>query len=323
MGMGTAGAVFDALARLRRDMPKFGSKRSSVRPHELGGGPKKESFDCMFLCDACGYLCDTDPPCPSCGRTEWIDLDYWGLAEALRAREEDERRHPPADITWRVRLTSIAAGLLFGVLCSAGLELSGLLAFDWPALLGLGAGGAAMTHGLGRRQIAWGMLARQVQRPTRWRLPLPLPAPDAGAGERLVGHVEPRGPLLQAPFSGRPCVGYQIAVMFDAPNDAWPPLWVLDEMRSCAFEVQGRAIAADRVSLVGPIEHIIRPFMTETERQRFLRVRGLFLADGQFDLFESIIEPGQACELLWPNAPAGAPPAIRPTRALPPGDPYR
>lgn len=323
MGAGTAGAVFDAIARMKRDMPKFGRQRSSVRPHELGVGPKKEPFDCMFLCDACGYLCDTDPPCPSCGRSEWIDLDYWGLAEALRAREEEERKNPSPQVKWQVRLASLATGSAVGVGCAAGLALAGVVALGWPALLGFGAGATALTHGLGRRRIGWSLMARRVQRPTRWRLPLPLPAADAQVAERVVGHPEPRGPLLRAPFSGRPCLGYELGVLFDAPNDAWPPIWVLREMRSCAFEVAGRVVDADAVSLALPIAPITAPAMTEAEHQRFLRERGLFLADGAFDLFEAIIEPGRTHDLLWPTAPAAAPPVIRATRDTPRRAPYR
>jgi hypothetical protein len=187
------GATFDAIARLKQMQKSLGSKRSSIRPHELGGGPSKESFDCMFLCDVCGYLCDSDPPCPSCGARSWIDLDYWALAEALHAREEAERKHPPDDLKWQIRLASLTTGAALGVGCATGLALAGLAAFTWPALLGLGGGAAALTHGLGRRRIGRSLMARRIDRPSRWHLPLPLVAADAVVTTRVVGQPQPRG----------------------------------------------------------------------------------------------------------------------------------
>ena len=94
-------------------------------------------------------------------------------------------------------------------------------------------------------------------------------------------------------------------------------------MRSAAFEVQGRHVDTDRASLLLPIHPIDAPALDDAAKQRFLRERGLFLADGRFDLFEAIVLPNHPYELIWPSSPANAPPFIRPSRALPPGDPYR
>ena len=65
------------------------------------------------------------------------------------------------------------------------------------------------------------------------------------------------------------------------------------------------------------------PTLDDAAKQKFLRERGLFLADGKFDLFEAIVEPNLTYELARPAAPDGAPPFIRPSRALPRGTPYR
>ncbi|MDC0719015.1 hypothetical protein [Nannocystis bainbridge] len=317
------GATVDAIARLKREQAVIASKRSSIRPHQLGAGSPKESFDCMFLCDVCGYLCDTDPACPSCGRTAWIDLDYWHVAEALREREEEERRHPPDRLKWQVRLASVAAGAAIGIGCAGGLALAGLVALGWPSLLGLGGGATALAHRLGRRRIGRALMLRGSSRPTRWHMPLPLVAAEAVVAARAVGQPQPRGPLLAAPFSGRPCLGYELGVLFDAPGDAWPPIWVLREMRSSAFDIDGRHVEADAVTLGLPLTAVTRPAMTESARQRFLRQRGLFLADGQFELFEAIVEPGAAYEVQWPSAPAGVPPVIHATTGVAPRGAYR
>lgn len=304
------GATFDAIARLKQLRPSMQSHRSSIRPHELAKGPAKESFDCMFLCGACGYLSDTDPPCPACGRKLWIDLDYWALAEALRAHEEEARRHPPERLKWQIRVASLVGGATLGAGCAAWLALAGIATLGWPALVALGGGTAALTHRLGRRRIGRAIMARRVERPSRWRIPLPLVSEDAEESARVVGPAQPRGPLLTAPFSGRPCLAYELGVLFDAPGDAWPPVWVLREMRSCAFDVADRRVEADGVTLALPIAPVAEPAITETQRQRFLRQRGLFLVDGRFDLFEAIVEPGAHCELSWASSPADAPPLL-------------
>ena len=317
------GATLDAIARLRREMKDLGSKRSSIRPYQLGGSPAKESFDCLFLCDVCGYLSETDPTCPSCTAHAWIDLDYWAHAEALRAREEDARRHPPNSVQWQVRLTSLTAGAALGATGALWLAFAGVVGLGLPALLGCSVVATGLTHALGRRRLGWSLMTRRVQNPTRWRVPLPLAAPDATTARRVVGQVEAQGPLLRAPFTGRPCVGYDVAVLFDTPNDAWPPIWVLREMRSCAFEVDGRQVAADAVTLAMGTAPVPAPNLTDAAKARFLRERGLFLVDGQFDLFETIVEPGGTYELLWPSLPADAPPFIRAAPGAPRRNPYR
>jgi len=300
-----------------------GSKRSSIRTWQLGPGTSREVFDCMFLCDGCGYLCKTDPPCPSCGRKQWIDLTYWNHAEALRAREEEERRHPPERLKWQVRLAALKTGGAIGLGGAAGLALGGLATLGAPLVLTLGAGATMLTYAFGRRRLGRSIMANHVQSPTRWHAPLPLPDPKAKPASQLVGRVHPTGPLLRAPFSGRPCIGYDVGVMFDAPGDAWPPIWVLREMHACAFEIAGKPIAGDGVSLALPIRPVLEPTITAEQKQRFLRERGLFLVDGQFDLFEAIVEPEHTYELLWPSAPEGAPPILKAAPHGRAGDPYR
>jgi hypothetical protein len=317
------GATLDVLQRLRREAQSMGSNRSSIRPYQLGVSPGREDFPCMFLCDSCGYLSETDPPCPCCGTRAWIDLGLWAHAEVLRAREEEARRHPPDVVQWQVRLTSLASGAAIGATGATWLALIGLVSFSWPVIVGCGALATGMTHVLGRRRLGWSIMTKRVQNPTRWRLPLPLIDPKAKTASRISGPIEAHGPLLRAPFSGRTCVGYDIAVMFDTPNDAWPPIWVLREVRSCAFEIGGREVAADAASLAMPITAITEPALDTEAKRRFLRERGLFLVDGTFDLYEAIIEPGGSYELLWPSLPAGAPPFVRPIAAGTRRDPYR
>ena len=128
-------------------------------------------------------------------------------------------------------------------------------------------------------------------------------------------------PQVAYAFTGD--VGYDVGVVFDTPGDAWPPIWVLREMHSAPFEIQGKTIDVDGVSLALPIKPVTEPAITGEQKQKFLRERGLFLADGTFDLFEVIIEPGSTYEMLWPSAPASAPPILRAAPQARAGDPYR
>ena len=314
------GAVFDVIARLKRERPDLNSRRGSVRPHELEFASSREPFPCLLLCDGCGYLADRKDPCPACGRVAWIDLNLWAHAHALREREEADRQNPAPEVRWQIRLASLGLG---GGLV-AGLSAAGVLALGWLPLLACGAGAAVATHRLGRRGLGWSIMARRVRWPTRWRLPLPLAAPDAPIAAHAAGPADPRGGLLTAPFTRRPCLAYEVAVLFDTPGDAWPPIWVLREARSAAFAVGGHEFAADAVALAGPPEQIVQPTISEEALSRFLRERGLFATDGQFDLFEAVLPPGAECTLRWPAAPPGAPPTVHVARtAARRGAPYR
>lgn len=314
------GSTMNSVTHLHHE--SIASRRGVIRPYQLGPGAAKEPYPCMNLCGECGYLCATEPPCPSCGQKAWIDLGYTAYAEVLRALEAEARRHPPAGLTWRIRLASLSTGGAIGLGGAAGLALSGL-AFGAPLAVLLGAGAVALTHAVGRHRFARAIMAERVLRPTRWHVPLPLARPDARPASRTTGAILPNGPLLRAPFTGRACAAYDVGVMFDAPGDAWPPIWVLREMHSCALEVEGRTVPADAANLALPLAPVPEPALTADEKTRFLRERGLFAADGEFDLFEAIVAPGQPCELLWPSAPDGAPPVLRATAAPRARDPYR
>ena len=306
------------------DHGTIASRRSAIRPYQLGPTASREPFPCMTLCGDCGYLCAAPPTqCPSCTRKAWIDLGYTAYAEVLRAAETEARRHPPEALKWRIRLASLTTGGAIGLGGVAGVVLSGLATLGAPLVIALGATAVGFTHVFGRHQLGRSIMSAKVTRPMRWHVPLPLAHPKAKPAARVVGPVRPQGALLRAPFSGRMCVGYDIGILFDAPGDAWPPIWVLREMHVAAFEIEGREIAADGASLALPILPVLEPAMDHDRQVRFLRERGLFSADGQFDLFEAIVEPEQTHELLWPSAPDGVPPVLHAAAHQRAKNPYR
>lgn len=332
MGGGSAaGFVNDVLSRMRRDrqnQARILDYRRFRKPPGGGPGPAKEAFDCLNLCDHCGYLNEVQGACPACTHTAWIDLDNWALAERLREVEEAARQNPVPAVRWRIRGASLAIGAVLGLGCATGLALAGVVVASAASLAGVGAGatGAAtvLTHALGRRRLGWSIMARRVQDPTRWRMPVPFADERAGTFKRAAGPAVATEGLLRAPFTGRPCVAYEVAVLFDHPQDAWPPIWALREMRACPFEVDGRAVARDHAMLTATTELVAQPVMSVEEKRRFLRERGLFLADGSFDLYEAIVAPNERVELRWPTTPEGAPPFVVPVGGATRGrDPYR
>ena len=319
MGGGSAaGFVSDVLSRMRRERQNQGrilDYRRFRKPPNSGPGPAKEAFDCLNLCDHCGYLSELQGACPACTHTAWIDLDNWAVAERLREVEEAARQNPVPAVRWRIRGASLAIGALVGVGLATGLALAEVVAAGAASLAGVGAGatGAAtvLTHALGRRRLGWSIMARRVQDPTRWRMPVPFAEDPAGKFfKRSVGAAVATEGVLRAPFTGRPCVAYVVAVLFDFPSDAWPPTWALREMRSCVFSVDGREVGKDRAMLTAPTELVEQPVMSEEEKRRFLRERGLFLADGRFDLYEAIVGVNEQVELRWPSVPEGAAPFV-------------
>ena len=130
--------------------------------------------------------------------------------------------------------------------------------------------------------------------PSRWRLPAPVERLET-AQETARGPATLAGgaPLL-APFTGRGCAAWQIAVLFDAAGDARPPQWVLDETGSAPLEVDGVPTGPDRAALRAPLA-LVSPEDLSLDEQglvRFLRQRGVFLFDGDFVLFEASLPVG-------------------------------
>ena len=292
-----------------------------------------EAFSCYYLCMNCKYLGeDSEAPCPACGAKSWMDLRHVGIAEEVRAMESRERQLIPAPVKRRGTYAGVAFGLLAAGASSALAWSQGL---SWEAvgvwggvvlILATLAGWFGFTrlfnhlHFIKRRRF-----------PIRWRLPLPMPPQDATPAQTLSGKVQPRGELLKAPISGRPCVGYEVSVLFDVAGDKRPPMWVLEEERSTAFEIDGVTIEANGATvelpstLVGGDEDLGEeggesaadgedlsqgegPSGEDLDKKigLFLRKRGLFLSEGFFTLFEALIEPDETYEVRVHQDPPGA-----------------
>jgi len=103
-------------------------------------------------------------------------------------------------------------------------------------------------------------------------------------------------------------------VLFDAPKDAWPPVWIVEETRSAAFSV-----GAIQVQPMNAVLHLdMEPIDEEglgdgVSLEDVLRARGLFAYDGEFELFEECLQVGDEVRLVTYEEAA--------TVCFPPGPP--
>lgn len=121
---------------------------------------------------------------------------------------------------------------------------------------------------------------------------------------------------MRAPVSGRECLGYEVTVLFDAPNDLRPPMWVLEEERTVHFTLAGEHAAPDGVTLDLPAQEVANEATGFGNQQvaEFLRKRGLFASEGEYIVFEALIEPGRPYRLELFERDVEAVPRIRPAK---------
>ena len=226
--------------------------------------------------------------------------------------EERLRQEPPSWVQTRVKAASGGVGAVTGG--AAALALSALFA---PALgplavVAASTGGLAAlaTNTLLGKPLSRLMLARTPGGPARWLRPLPLVDQESDVVETHRGQIQSAAESLTAPFSGRPCLAYEIGVVFDADGDAYPPVWVLREVHSRALEVDGVEVAAGSLELELPMTIVEEP--THDDLAVFLRQRGLFASDGQFEFFEAIVCADDEVELRRHETPDGSPWVVHP-----------
>lgn len=146
------------------------------------------------------------------------------------------------------------------------------------------------------------LVGRHGRRPERWRGPQRPSSPARrrvrrGRGDLGHGAALARGGLLTAPFSGAPCVAYEVAI---AQRTASGRRWLLAETVSVDVEIGSVGVAAGRALLGLPLE----PVEAEASPRlaRFLRERGIAAPLEELELREAFLPEGSPAEV----AAAGA-----------------
>jgi hypothetical protein len=272
----------------------------------------------IVICARCGYLELTGglaspggdpmrraPPeparargrCPGCGERAWADPTLEATTLALRGAED--RLEPVYRTIDPARDTVRRAGIV-------GYALLVLAPLVWLAWLAHGiADGtvvvfilAATALGIGTRTV-FALLRQRPRRapriaPMRWHLALPTATTMRDAAE---GPVRARGPLLDAPLSGRSCVAYELGVRADGELDAPAHTWLLLEQRSVAFAVGSRTVPADAVRLELARERLELARFDAARVAELLRMRALAGNHQAWVVTESILVPGTTIAL--------------------------
>jgi hypothetical protein len=312
MSSGTAGAVLDAIARMRRAERELARPRRFVRvrprrKHD-GGTPDRLPFPCFFLCDTCGRLEDgssgdpmrrdgedgeTPGPCPACKATAWIDLQQQSTALAHRESEVMDSRRRDGEEGWRLSLWSGAA---MGTVVTSTLVL-------WTTTFGDLSGWATRGMAMLTFMVVWLVTSVGVRRltrrslpaqarPRRWRYPLPRPGSPT---HRSVRGVATGDASLRAPLSQTPCLGWSLQLWTDDGL-------LLDEQHHVAFTVDHEAFEPDSVRLELEAREL-EPRDGDEAFARFLLCRGLSPHVHSLRVREGCLVPGAAVE-VQPGDPA-------------------
>lgn len=312
--------MLDAMKRARQfEREMFGGRGGRVRVKGDRGGfaPDDEAFACAWVCQGCGFMrdapkaqADADQTCRHCRARAWIDLRSFRNAQLLREQEQRLREDAPDWVQHRVRGAAGVAGVAIGG--AAALAAGAMLPLLAPvaviaAAIG-GAGAMGVEQIIGKPLSRW-LIARADVGPARWRCALPKPNLESEVVARHAGTATTRQAPLAAPISGRECIAYEVGVVFDAEGDAYPPVWVVREDRNVAFEVGDVDVAADALTTELTMLSVSDQ-ANERDRgdiAKFLRQRGLFVADGEYSFFESVLPVGAEIELVRHAEPAQSP----------------
>ncbi|MBW1808309.1 MAG: hypothetical protein JRJ87_08960 [Deltaproteobacteria bacterium] len=233
-------------------------------------------------------------PCPACKDNGWFDLANPETADRIRTWEQEKRQQIP---NW------IKIALAGSLACLSVLAF--WIAAGSALVLGLGLLISLVLYFVLQRPASMLLLRLQKAFPVRWKLPVPLPDTKKSKPQEVTGYVEGKGPLLTAPFSGAPCLAWQVCVRFDVAGDARPPEWVLQEIESMDILINDIEIPNHRVLLETPLAPLSAKMCEEKgiDWRGFLKKRGLHSDEGTYELFESLIDPGSEVTVKCHRSP--------------------
>lgn len=127
--------------------------------------------------------------------------------------------------------------------------------------------------------------------PARWRAWIASGQP--GPTHRGVVEAWDPSECCVAPLTGRPCLGYEIAIHDDAQDDSPDASWLLLEQQVSSLRFEGRRLEGDRIRLA---LHRRPTTIRVQGLAPFLRRRGLEGTGLSLTICESILEPGAVME---------------------------
>jgi hypothetical protein len=319
--MGYGGGGSDVLQAMMRDVRREEARREARRARrqarrqvvrlqrELDAADpdweldERWPFACALLCGACGYLRfpsdyaashplrRTASPsalehsaCPACRRLAWIDLANKAMARAVVDAEVFE--HDLARSRRSTALTHLGFGSFVGMFGAVALS------FGAPAVGVAALGLSAAQWGIAIR--SWRARPRRRTLPRRWSMcPAPI-EPKPWRQDALS-----QGETSSSPLTGRACLAYEVLVCWQGLPVADVGSWALVEQRLGALVVGGSALPTKRTYLRLGHDRVDLQALGVSERaQHWLRARGLDPADGAFDVYETILEPGATVHVL-------------------------
>ncbi|MCB9640060.1 MAG: hypothetical protein H6728_04580 [Myxococcales bacterium] len=319
MSVGMFSSFRDAM---RRQHVSFAARtemmKARLRSNSLGAEEdpalRYEEYTCFYLCGDCGHLEQEDMACSVCGGG-CIDLRNSPATRYLQDAEETERRETPALVVFLSRLLSLGifVGLSWSWLFAMELGIFPLwktlflapfllqvVGFTFLFVLIVGASPVFLIPGVSlflakearkpmsrvyhKLRAMW-----SKERPRRWFGAMQGDV-EAQASSLFQGRAHTEEPLL-SPLTRRPCLAYRVEAFLRDPLSTKEQVWMLDEKKSCSFEVGGHVIDGEKVVPCLETKEIQwkdSP-LSEEELHIFLRQRGLFWEDGDYLLREAII----------------------------------
>lgn len=285
--------------------------RRKLRAKVRSGQEEDEDFEshpCFVLCVNCGRMDDppakdkyranesalaTRQPCRVCRRKSLVDLRHTPTVHSLHELVEyDSAARDSAGGRLALRAGTIGATLaVVAFIVVLFWALTTEYTFDpfYFTLMGIG----MIPFALGAGNVALGHWRRSRAKPFPARWVLALRPANTKDFRDTTGAVEPVGPLLRAPVSGRLCVAYELGIRHDDNADQPDGTWLLLEQRSAAFRVSDMLIAKHHARLFLPRQPAPEEWKSgDAKAKRFLRERGFFISD-DVHVFETILEPGE------------------------------
>ncbi|MBN2802301.1 MAG: hypothetical protein JXR91_04315 [Deltaproteobacteria bacterium] len=248
----------------------------------------REPFQCYYYCENCGYLSESNQnKCPYCKQLIWVNLANDAMGTALHDVEKSTRN----TVNKKIHILVIPIYLLtiYGVYFTtayfSAIEGGIVTAFIMATALGVSYNTTIKW---------WSFLFEKFNYkwPLRWRFPLLNSNCHSNLNKTNDAEIDGEETLI-SPFTGTKCLGYKAMVLFDIEGDARPPEWVLAEVVCNDININGSKFSGAKIMLDMEVKHIdIETVQPQFDFKTYLRQRGLFLYDGNFIPFETVIKKG-------------------------------